>query len=99
MSVHNFPNVSLLITHFNRPDSLRRLLERFNSLSCYFGEIIVSDDCSKKDNLAKLAKLKDEFDFTLVTSTVNKGLGNNLNKGQDRVSKPYTLYVQEDFVP
>jgi glycosyltransferase involved in cell wall biosynthesis len=99
MSVSNFPNVSLLITHFNRPDSLRRLLEKFSMLSCHFGEIIVSDDCSKADNLSKLIKLRDEFGFTLVTSPVNKGLGNNLNKGQDRVSKPYTLYIQEDFIP
>jgi hypothetical protein len=26
-------------------------------------------------------------------------LGNNLNKGQDAVLTPYTLYVQEDFTP
>src|SRR5690606_39124240 len=30
---------------------------------------------------------------------VNKGLGNNINKGQDAVHTPFTLYVQEDFVP
>lgn len=30
---------------------------------------------------------------------VNGKLGNNINKGQDKVNTPYTLYVQEDFVP
>src|SRR5690606_22146434 len=27
------------------------------------------------------------------------GLGNNINKGQDAIVTPYTLYIQEDFVP
>jgi hypothetical protein len=26
-------------------------------------------------------------------------LGNNINKGQDAVKTPFTLYVQEDFIP
>jgi hypothetical protein len=34
-----------------------------------------------------------------VTTPRNRGLGHNLNKGQDAVKTPYTLYVQEDFVP
>ncbi|MHA4895125.1 glycosyltransferase family 2 protein [Pedobacter sp. PWIIR3] len=95
----DFPEISLLITHFNRPDSLKRLLVSFNELNCNFGEIVVSDDCSKPDNLKQLELLKDEFEFNLVTTPVNKGLGNNINKGQAAVHKKYTLYVQEDFVP
>ena len=95
----NFDNVSLLITHFNRSGSLRRLLNAFKSLDCSFAEIIVSDDCSKPEHLQKLEKMSDEFKFKLVTTPVNKGLGNNINKGQDMVTMPYTLYVQEDFVP
>ncbi|WP_336447960.1 hypothetical protein, partial [Klebsiella pneumoniae] len=39
------------------------------------------------------------YGFKLITTPVNKGLGNNLNKGQKAVSLPLTLYVQEDFVP
>lgn len=94
-----FNNVSLLITHYNRSGSLKRLLAKFQDLNCSFGEIIVSDDCSKPEHLEKLQKLKDQFNFKLVTTPVNKGLGNNINKGQDAVTLPYTLYVQEDFVP
>src|SRR5690606_38747407 len=34
-----------------------------------------------------------------LTTPENKGLGNNINKGQDSIERPFTLYVQEDFVP
>lgn len=95
---HNFPEVSLLITHYNRPGSLKRLLNNFKDLKCSFGEIIVSDDASKAENLKQLFELQKSFDFKLITTEKNKGLGNNINKGQRAVSKLLTLYVQEDFV-
>jgi glycosyltransferase involved in cell wall biosynthesis len=99
MTKTNFDNVSLLITHFNRSGSLKRLLLKFQELNCNFGEIIVSDDCSKQEHLDKLKSMEKEFGFKLIAAPVNSGLGNNINKGQDAVSLPYTLYVQEDFVP
>ena len=30
---------------------------------------------------------------------MNRGHGHSINKGQDEVKTPYTIYVQEDFVP
>ncbi|TKK72033.1 glycosyltransferase [Ilyomonas limi] len=97
--VHSFSEVSLLITHCNRSRSLERLLQAFKNLQCSFGEIVVSDDGSKPEHLAYIQQLQHTYVFTLVTTPVNKGLGNNINKGQDAVSLPYTLYVQEDFEP
>ena len=43
--------------------------------------------------------MQSEFSFRLITTPKNGGLGNNLNKGQLEVKSPYTLYVQEDFIP
>jgi glycosyltransferase involved in cell wall biosynthesis len=94
-----FSDVTLLITHYNRSSSLERLVRAFKELGVGFGEIIVSDDCSEALHLNHLISIKDEFNFTLVTVPVNKGLANNLNKGQLAVKTPYTLYVQEDFIP
>lgn len=96
---YNFKNVSLLITVYNRSSSLKRLLESFRELSVSFGEIIVSDDCSKEEHLAAMRDLQNNFNFKLITTPVNGGLGNNINKGQKAAILPYTLYVQEDFVP
>ncbi|RAJ93979.1 glycosyl transferase family 2 [Larkinella arboricola] len=95
----HFPGVTLLITHYNRSSSLARLLKTFKELNCTFDEIIVSDDGSKPEHLNAIHNLNTQYDFRLVTTPKNKGLANNLNKGQDAVKSPYTLYVQEDFIP
>lgn len=94
-----FENITLLITHYNRSSSLERLLRTFHELNCRFKEIIVSDDASKKEHLEAIHRLKEKYHFRLITSAKNKGLANNLNKGQDAVTTEYTLYVQEDFIP
>lgn len=96
---HYFPGVTLLITHYNRSNSLGRLLKRFRVLDCIFDDIIVSDDGSSSVNLLDLKNMQLEFSFRLIGTHRNRGLGNNLNKGQAAVTTPYTLYVQEDFVP
>lgn len=97
--MHSFKNTALLVTHYNRSRSLERLLYGFRDLKVEFGEIIISDDCSKEEHHELLETLKREFNFKLITGEVNRGLGNNINKGQDAVSLPYTFYVQEDFEP
>lgn len=95
----SFPEITLLITHFNRSSSLERLLNSFHSLRCHFGQIVVSDDGSAGDHVQKLLSLKKKHGFELVAVDVNSGLGHNINKGQDAVKTSYTLYVQEDFEP
>lgn len=97
--MHTFPEVSLLITHYNRTESLENLLKTFKSLNCIFGSIVVSDDGSNHFHIKRLNELQQIYSFHLVTSPVNKGLGNNINKGQDAISNKYTLYIQEDFEP
>lgn len=89
----------MLITHYNRSRSLQRLLETFKKSECSFGGIVVSDDGSKPEHQEAIRQLEAEYRFTLVTTPKNRGLGNNINKGQDAVKTPYTLYVQEDFEP
>ena len=94
-----FKEVTLLITHYNRSNSLERLLTAFANQECTFGDIVVSDDASKPEHLKKIIDLQQQHSFRLITAQKNGGLGNNINKGQDAVNTPYTLYVQEDFVP
>lgn len=94
-----FPAVSLLITHYNRSLSLERLLRAFKEQGFVFADIVVSDDASKPEHLEHVQTLQAQYHFTLITTPVNKGLGNNINKGQDAVTTQYTLYVQEDFEP
>ncbi|RZL62271.1 MAG: glycosyltransferase, partial [Pedobacter sp.] len=95
----HFENVGLLITHYNRSQSLERLLKAFQNLNISFGEVVVSDDGSEPDCVDNIRKQQEVYGFKLITTPKNKGLGNNINKGQQNVTKPFTLYVQEDFVP
>jgi glycosyltransferase involved in cell wall biosynthesis len=99
MRTYEFKDVALLITHYNRSESLNRLLSAFRHQNCLFNEIIVSDDGSSKESQEALKELQKKFLFNLVTSDVNQGLGHNINKGQRAVSSLFTLYVQEDFIP
>src|ERR1043165_2616981 len=99
MEQHFFPGVTLLITVYNRSRSLERLLAALEALSCRFEDTVVSDDGSKPEHVEYIKELQERFPFRLILSPKNMGLGNNLNKGQDAVTTPYTLYVQEDFVP
>lgn len=94
-----FDEITLLITHYNRSLSLERLLKSFEDKHIRFNEIVVSDDCSKIEQLNYLEKLKDRFGIRLILTGKNKGLANNINKGQRAVKTPFTLYVQEDFIP
>lgn len=97
--MYHFNEVSLLVTHYNRSKSLERLLASFKEIGCSFNEIVVSDDGSKPEHQVYLQQLQSQYPFRLITTPKNKGLGNNINKGQDAVQSPLTLYVQEDFVP
>lgn len=99
VNVNTFPEVTLLITHYNRSQSLERLLDTFKQQGIGFGGIVVSDDGSKPEHQQRLKELQTQHDFNLVTTPQNRGLGNNINKGQDAITTPYTLYVQEDFEP
>lgn len=94
-----FDEVTLMITHYNRSKSLERLLAELKKADCHFKDIVVSDDCSAAEHVDYIKGLHQEYDFRLVGATVNGGLGKNLNKGQDAVTTPYTMYIQEDFIP
>lgn len=96
---YHFDNVTLLVTHYNRSASLENLVKAFAGISVSFGDIVVSDDGSSDEHLSRLVELKDQYSFRLITTPQNRGLGNNINKGQDEAVTPYTLYVQEDFEP
>lgn len=95
----SFPEITLLITHYNRSQSLERLLRAFEELGMQFDGIVVSDDGSQPEHQQALQRLQAAHCFQLVGTTQNRGLGHNINKGQAAVRTPYTLYVQEDFEP
>jgi glycosyltransferase involved in cell wall biosynthesis len=93
------PGVTLLITHYNRSQSLERLLKAFENEGIQFESVVVSDDGSDVFHKERVSELSGQYDFRVIASEENKGLGHCLNKGQDAIITPLTLYVQEDFIP
>ena len=99
MARYEFKNVTLLVTHYNRSKSLEHLLTRCAEEGLFFEDTVVSDDGSRPEHFNHVKALQEKFGFRLVSTEQNKGLGNNINKGQDAVKTLYTLYIQEDFEP
>src|SRR5690554_2792997 len=90
------PELSILITHYNRPDSLKKCIAALRSIDFPFKyEIVVSDDCSKLENLQRIQSFSID---KLITSEFNSGLANNINRGIKNCSGKYLMYVQEDHL-
>lgn len=88
--------LSILITHYNRPQALVACIKAIKDITFDFNyEIVVSDDGSDPDSIDLIKDLA--FD-TFVTADKNGGLAANLNKGIKACRGAYILYVQEDFI-
>lgn len=98
-AAYHFRDVTLFITHYNRSRSLDRLLRSLARLNCTFDDTVVSDDASRPEEMAEVLRLQEAYKFRLVTTPQNRGYGNCINKGMAVITTPYTLYLQEDFVP
>ena len=66
-----FTGVTLFITHYNRSNSLGRLLKSFKQLDCFFEDIVVSDDGSSVANQENLIQLQLEFPFRIIGTLNN----------------------------
>ena len=88
--------ISILITHYNRPEALAACLKAIKDAQLDFEyEIVVSDDGSSQESHNIINNLLID---RLVLANENQGLASNLNKGIKACTGKYILYVQEDFV-
>ncbi len=89
--------LSCLFITYNRSDLLEIALTSLRGaltgtdMRC---EFVVSDDGSDPEHLSKIHRL--EFDV-LALGDVNRGLGNNCNKGIAACRMPFVLQVQDDW--
>ncbi|MGK0307327.1 MAG: glycosyltransferase involved in cell wall biosynthesis [Urechidicola sp.] len=88
--------ISILITHYNRPNALKACIQNIRSINWPIPfEIVVSDDGSTDENLSKI---NSESIDKLVLADTNQGLASNLNKGIKACEGDYLLYCQEDAI-
>lgn len=89
-----FPLVSILIIHYNRPDTLEQCiaLARRNIHYPHL-EFILADDGSKPEIVERIRQLPfDEF----ILSEKNTGLGANTNRGVAACKGEYIFQFQDD---
>ena len=87
--------ISILITHYNRPEDLLKCLNAIKKIGIKNYEIVVSDDGSKIENI----ELLKQYDIDkLLLSKTNQGLAANINRGIDACHGKYIIYCQEDFI-
>ena len=89
--------ISFLISHYNRPDSLKNCIGSILNLNLNKKkfEIVISDDNSDEVNLNKIKNYT--FD-RLISSKTNTGLASNLNRGIKKCEGEFIVYIQEDFI-
>lgn len=88
--------INILITHYKRPEALKKCLKFFWELQLPNVEFIVMDDGSCDSVQLQLKKMSID---KLVLSKENNGLASNLNLGIKNCSADFILYCQEDFMP
>lgn len=96
------PLVSVVVTHFNRPEMLRKLLKTLEKQTYENFEVIVVDDGStRSDAIAyvnELAKARFRYPFTLLPIK-NSYLGAARNAGVQCARGEYLKFQDDDNIP
>jgi glycosyltransferase involved in cell wall biosynthesis len=98
-----FPEVTVLICTYNRPDEIQVTVEALRSDLLYPRDKLhwlVADDSSPKGYLTKLKKSPafDGLNAQFVVTDKNSGWGANVNNGLHAVQTPYVFFLEDDYV-
>ena len=94
--MNDYPLVSVLIVHYNRPAILAKAFFSLKKNLSYPNlQFVVSDDCSKPEVIEQIKKIPfDKF----VLAEKNQGIGANTNKGIRGCDGQYILQLQDDHI-
>ncbi|MCH5685121.1 hypothetical protein LWM68_13215 [Niabella sp. W65] len=82
MQTHHFPDITLLVTHYNRSASLQNMLQSFRVRQLSFGGIVVSDDGSQPLHFDKLQELQKSSGLHLFRPLKTAALVKTLIRGK-----------------
>ena len=95
--------VTVVITHYERPILLIRLLDEFAKQSVSGFKVIVVDDCSRSDAarlvLNQIKKGTYPFSLFVIEKSENAYLGAARNTGLASVETPYVIFFDDDNLP
>ena len=88
--------ISFIIPVFNESRTVAEAIKRIYELPVS-KEIIVVDDCSTDGSHEIITKLKDTYDFKLITNTPNKGKGFSVLEASKIVEGKYLVVEDSDL--
>lgn len=95
--------VTVIITHFNRCDTIKQTLLSLVSQTLTTFEVIIVDDASIDENYQQLCSVADEFKnagltINLVRNSVNSGPSASRNTALSFASGEFVLFLDDDDV-
>lgn len=95
-----WPDVTVLICTYNRPNEIVRTIEALRANLSYAGDLkwLICDDSSPDGYVTKLKKLKlfKESRAEFVSTAENSGWAANVNNGLAHVTTPYIFFLEDD---
>lgn len=98
VTTYERPLVSIVISTFNRSNSIIKALESVLSQRYDKLQILIIDDASKDDTLRVLEEFTDYPNVTIITNDSNLGLAKSLNKGLSIAEGDYIARLDDDDV-
>jgi len=91
----------VLIPTYNRIEILKKVLHAYNNQSYDMKkvEILVLDDCSKKNPKKEVLKIKTKYKLRFFRMKKNIGQGRVRNKGIKLANGKYLLFTGDDMIP
>lgn len=93
---------SVIITTYNRPDTLRVVLQGFSAQDCACFEVLIADDGSTQETAQLLADLRPQLPFPLIhVWQEDRGFraAQARNRALARAQGDYVIFVDGDCVP
>ena len=90
------PAVTILIVTWNRPQEIRRVIERLKEKVYYPGPLFwhLADDTSPGSYVADIVRDFPEFNYTITPR--RSGYGLNVNLGLSHIKTPYVFQIEDD---
>jgi glycosyltransferase involved in cell wall biosynthesis len=98
----SLPNISVIVTSYNRPDSLNLVLSALGQQTQLPIEVIVADDGSREETRQLITQLQTQLSYPLRHIWhVDQGFqaAKIRNKAALQASNPYLIFLDGDCVP
>jgi glycosyltransferase involved in cell wall biosynthesis len=98
-----WPELTVLVLTYKRPDAIRRTIESYREQSNYplqNTRFLIADDCSGDGYTADLLNDPCLHGVRVTTSVTpaNSGFGANANRALAQVQTPYVYFTEDDWV-